>query len=163
MEAVRTSETSVNNHSTRQFNPEDISEHQTRRRENLKSHIMCGCFAKFSHYYLTASLNAVITIWQCFVKSHMYIVLGWKLKETLIFWHDRYFLTLLQWFEIILGLYSCSRRLVHIVGLVGLPTSANACSSILHCLTVFIVHRVIYITWTLTCSHLCFPTYCCLA
>jgi hypothetical protein len=37
MEAVRTSETSVDNHSTRQYNPEDSSEHHTRRRENLKS------------------------------------------------------------------------------------------------------------------------------
>jgi hypothetical protein len=46
MEAVRTSETSVDNHLTRQYNPEDSSEHHTRRRENLKSHntifISCG-------------------------------------------------------------------------------------------------------------------------
>jgi hypothetical protein len=40
MEAVRTSETSVDNHFTRQYNPEDSSEHHTRRRENLKSHAM---------------------------------------------------------------------------------------------------------------------------
>jgi hypothetical protein len=39
MEAVRTSETSVDNHFTRQYNPEDSCEHHTRRRENLKSHI----------------------------------------------------------------------------------------------------------------------------
>jgi hypothetical protein len=39
MEAVRTSETSVDNLFTRQYNPEDSSEHHTRRRENLKSHI----------------------------------------------------------------------------------------------------------------------------
>jgi hypothetical protein len=39
MEAVRTSETSVDNHFTRQYNPEDSSEHHTRRREDLKSHI----------------------------------------------------------------------------------------------------------------------------
>jgi thiamine phosphate synthase YjbQ (UPF0047 family) len=39
MEAVRTSETSVDNHFSRQYNPEDNSEHHTRRRENLKSHI----------------------------------------------------------------------------------------------------------------------------
>jgi hypothetical protein len=39
MEAVRTSVTSVDNHFTRQYNPEDSSEHHTRRRENLKSHI----------------------------------------------------------------------------------------------------------------------------
>jgi hypothetical protein len=37
MEAVRTSETSVDNHFTWQYNPEDNSEHHTRRRENLKS------------------------------------------------------------------------------------------------------------------------------
>jgi hypothetical protein len=39
MEAVRTSETSVDNQFTRQYNPEDSSEYHTRRRENLKSHI----------------------------------------------------------------------------------------------------------------------------
>jgi hypothetical protein len=38
MEAVRTSETSVDNHFTRQYIPEDNSEHRTRSRENLKSH-----------------------------------------------------------------------------------------------------------------------------
>jgi hypothetical protein len=36
MEAARTSETSVDNHFTRQYNPEDSSEHHTRRRDNLK-------------------------------------------------------------------------------------------------------------------------------
>jgi hypothetical protein len=41
MEAVRTSETSVDNQFTRQYNPKDSSEHHTRRRENLKSHIWC--------------------------------------------------------------------------------------------------------------------------
>jgi hypothetical protein len=39
MEAVRTSETSVDNYFTRQYIPEGNSEHHTRRRENLKSHI----------------------------------------------------------------------------------------------------------------------------
>jgi hypothetical protein len=38
MEAVRTSETTVDNHFTRQYIPEDNFEHHTRRRENLKSH-----------------------------------------------------------------------------------------------------------------------------
>jgi hypothetical protein len=38
VEAVRTSETSVDNYFTRQYIPEDNSEHHTRRRENLKSH-----------------------------------------------------------------------------------------------------------------------------
>jgi hypothetical protein len=33
------SETSVDNHFTRQYIPEDNSEHHTRRRENLKSHM----------------------------------------------------------------------------------------------------------------------------
>jgi len=33
-----TSETSVDNQFTRQYNPEDSCEHHTRRRENLKSH-----------------------------------------------------------------------------------------------------------------------------
>jgi hypothetical protein len=40
MEAVRTSETSVDNHFTRQYIPEDNFEHHTRRRENLKSQII---------------------------------------------------------------------------------------------------------------------------
>jgi hypothetical protein len=40
MEAVRTSETSVDNYFTRKYIPEDISEHHTRRRENLKSHLV---------------------------------------------------------------------------------------------------------------------------
>jgi hypothetical protein len=38
MEAVRTSETSVNNYFTRQYIPEDNSELHTSRREDLKSH-----------------------------------------------------------------------------------------------------------------------------
>jgi hypothetical protein len=38
MGVVRTSETSVDNHFTRQYNPEDSSEHHNRRRENLKPH-----------------------------------------------------------------------------------------------------------------------------
>jgi hypothetical protein len=38
MEAVRTSETSVDNNFTRQYMTEDNSEHHTRRSENLKSH-----------------------------------------------------------------------------------------------------------------------------
>jgi hypothetical protein len=39
METARTSETSVDNYFTRQYIPEDKSEHHTRRRENLKSHM----------------------------------------------------------------------------------------------------------------------------
>jgi hypothetical protein len=49
MEAVRTSETSVDNQFTRQYIPEDNSEHHTRRRENLKSHMIVG--------YLTSSAD----------------------------------------------------------------------------------------------------------
>jgi hypothetical protein len=54
MEAVRTSETSVDNYFTRQYIPEDNSEHHTRRRENLKSHLIRPvCFVchnrKFGH------------------------------------------------------------------------------------------------------------------
>jgi hypothetical protein len=44
MEAVRTSETSVDNYFTRQYIPESNSERHTHRRENLKSHmIMTSC------------------------------------------------------------------------------------------------------------------------
>jgi hypothetical protein len=39
MEAVRISETSVDKYCTPQYIPEDNSEHHTRHRENLKSHI----------------------------------------------------------------------------------------------------------------------------
>jgi hypothetical protein len=41
MEAVRTSETSVSSETTRRYIPEDSDLH-TRRRENLKSHIVWG-------------------------------------------------------------------------------------------------------------------------
>jgi hypothetical protein len=40
MEAARTSETSVDNYFTRQYIPEDKSEIHTRRRKNLKSHVI---------------------------------------------------------------------------------------------------------------------------
>jgi hypothetical protein len=54
MEAVRTSETSVDNHFTRQYIPEDNSEHHTRRRENLKSHMVYDC-RQFEKHWLRAS------------------------------------------------------------------------------------------------------------
>jgi hypothetical protein len=44
MEAASTSETSVDNYFTRQYIPEDNSEVHTRRRENLKSHILIFFF-----------------------------------------------------------------------------------------------------------------------
>jgi hypothetical protein len=40
MDAARTSETSVDNYFTQQYIPEDNSELHTRRRENLKSHLL---------------------------------------------------------------------------------------------------------------------------
>jgi hypothetical protein len=43
------SETSVDNHFTRQYNPEDSSEHHTRRRENLKSHILRHLWNQILH------------------------------------------------------------------------------------------------------------------
>jgi hypothetical protein len=48
-EAVHTSETSVDNHFTRQYIPEDNSEHHTRRRENLKSHTILPMFKNEKH------------------------------------------------------------------------------------------------------------------
>jgi hypothetical protein len=47
MEAARTSETSVGNYFTWQYNPEDKSELHTRRRENFKSHIVNSLITKF--------------------------------------------------------------------------------------------------------------------
>jgi uncharacterized membrane protein len=61
MEAVRTSETSVDNHSTRQYNPEDSSEHHTRRRENLKSHMMYICL-----YAHTVTRRLMFSQLRCF-------------------------------------------------------------------------------------------------
>jgi hypothetical protein len=52
MEAVRTSETSVDNHFTRQYNTEDSSEHHTCRRENLKSQTQNHC-AEFCNFVLS--------------------------------------------------------------------------------------------------------------
>jgi hypothetical protein len=54
MEAVRTSETSVNNYFTRQYNPEDSSEHHTRRRENLKSH------KEMHSFYTSPDINRIV-------------------------------------------------------------------------------------------------------
>jgi hypothetical protein len=49
LEAVRTSETSVDNHFTWQYTPEDNSEHHTRSRENLKSHnIRCDALQSYT-------------------------------------------------------------------------------------------------------------------
>jgi hypothetical protein len=53
MEAVRTPETSVDNHFTRQYNPEDSSEHHTRRRENLKSHTCYSATMLYKPIYVS--------------------------------------------------------------------------------------------------------------
>jgi hypothetical protein len=67
MEAVRTSETSVDNHFTRQYNPEDSSEHHTRRRENLKSHkayisYYFKCKSNIYQYDYTKSNSIVVNL-----------------------------------------------------------------------------------------------------
>jgi hypothetical protein len=58
MEAVRTSETSVDNHFTQQYIPEDNSEHHTRRRENVKCHITLSrlhCIKTFNNKLLATT------------------------------------------------------------------------------------------------------------
>jgi hypothetical protein len=60
MEAVRTSETSVDNHFTRQYIPENNSEHHIRRRENFKSHIPVFCFHKPLFMYELGFLKQVL-------------------------------------------------------------------------------------------------------
>jgi hypothetical protein len=52
---VRTASIIRDNHFTRHYNPEDSSEHHTRRRENLKSHML-------TLGYLTAIVNCVSSI-----------------------------------------------------------------------------------------------------
>jgi hypothetical protein len=67
MEAVRTSETSVDNYFTRQYIPEDNSEHHTRRRENLKSHIMTIGLSRGTLYRNVSAYEAgkVWVAWFC--------------------------------------------------------------------------------------------------
>jgi uncharacterized membrane protein len=71
MEAVRTSETSVDNHSTRQYNLEDSSEHHTRRRENLKSHkivivVTLSCAVTSNTMTTTIALDVIVYIVICY-------------------------------------------------------------------------------------------------
>jgi hypothetical protein len=61
MEAVRTSETSVDNHFTRQYITEDNSEHHARRRENLKSH-MKNKFYKWISVFFRQTLSTVVIV-----------------------------------------------------------------------------------------------------
>jgi hypothetical protein len=71
MEAVRTSETSDENYFTRQYIPEDNSEHHTRRRENLKSHMI--------HCHLGLSKCRKLFS-QCMLWHHMQILPNWSLE-----------------------------------------------------------------------------------
>jgi predicted anti-sigma-YlaC factor YlaD len=66
MEAVRTSETSVDNHFTRQYIPEDNSEHHTSRRENLKSqtqyiYLFCLAIAYLLYYSILCKYFIIIS------------------------------------------------------------------------------------------------------
>jgi hypothetical protein len=49
VEAARTSEKSIDNYFTRQYIPEDNPELHTRRRENLKSHILMAVAHMTTH------------------------------------------------------------------------------------------------------------------
>jgi hypothetical protein len=95
MEAVRTSETSVDNHFTRQYIPEDNSEHYTCRRENLKSHIVPykkfyytvkvyrqWCFSWKNHVYGLCPSSSVFPKTQCFgnwICFHLHLKRRWPL------------------------------------------------------------------------------------
>jgi hypothetical protein len=50
MEAARTSETSVDNYFKRQYIPEDNTKVHTRRRENLKSHVVLVTYHNNNQY-----------------------------------------------------------------------------------------------------------------
>jgi hypothetical protein len=62
MEAARTSETSVDNYFTRQYIPEDNSEHHTRRRENLKSHILYTLLIYKPLYFNYNAISEILSI-----------------------------------------------------------------------------------------------------
>jgi hypothetical protein len=63
MEAVRTSKTSVDNNFTRQYIPEDNSEHHTRRRENLKSHISNHYLAERAPDIVASTVFGLLPWW----------------------------------------------------------------------------------------------------
>jgi hypothetical protein len=72
MEAVRTSETSVDNHFTRQYIPEDNSEHHTRRRENLKSHTVITQSIKWLARNLETGIRSSAGVkYLCFFFHHI--------------------------------------------------------------------------------------------
>jgi hypothetical protein len=86
MEAVRTSETSVDNYFTRQYIPEDNSELHTRWRENMKSHNIYICHSSlmmeavrtsetsvdnyFTRQYIPEDNSELHTRWRENLKSH---------------------------------------------------------------------------------------------
>jgi hypothetical protein len=90
MEAVCTSETSVDNHFTRQYNPEDSSEHHTRRRENLKSdivvlsHTSTGPVVHSATDIATPERVTFIVVWQ----YQMPLLSKLALYETIPFSHN---------------------------------------------------------------------------
>jgi hypothetical protein len=59
MKAVRTSETSVDNHFTRQYIPEDNSEHHTRRRENLTTYTLLLTNYYYYYYYFVCAVSVI--------------------------------------------------------------------------------------------------------
>jgi hypothetical protein len=72
METARTSETSVYNYFTRQYNPEDNSELHTRRRENSKSHKInrlsanwpdAGNLSNYKLYEITFGNTSTVLEW----------------------------------------------------------------------------------------------------
>jgi hypothetical protein len=75
VEAVHTSETSVDNHSTWQYNPEDSSEHHTCRRENLKSHMFMSCLSlsHISFWVLSVRSWGTLSYW----RTHSITVHDW--------------------------------------------------------------------------------------
>jgi hypothetical protein len=81
MEAVRTSETSADNYFTRQYIPEDSSEHHTRRRENLKSHILMFCLYPIDGISISISLNLLLGTPGSFVIGILYF-------QLLTFWGE---------------------------------------------------------------------------
>jgi hypothetical protein len=62
---VRTASIIRDNHFTRQYNPEDNSEHHTRRRENLKSHLRNLFFIKYLERIERLLFLAVWPFWYC--------------------------------------------------------------------------------------------------
>jgi hypothetical protein len=61
IETARTSETSVDNYFTRQYIPKDNSELHTRRRQNLKSHVVINVFGRTCYIHFVAS--TIISLW----------------------------------------------------------------------------------------------------